>query len=66
MLNFAESGPPSERGELFDYFVPIELSLKELVDAIGDWETALMTVPCPIVRRHYRTVFGTVVPCQLG
>ncbi len=40
-----ESGPQSEDGELFDYFVPLELTSKALVDAIVDWETALRAFP---------------------
>ena len=40
-----ESGPPSEFGELFDSFVPLALSSWALMDAIGDWETALRAFP---------------------
>lgn len=40
-----ESGPVSGESELFDYFVPLELTSKVLVDAIGDWEMVLRAFP---------------------
>ncbi|WP_340537977.1 WapI family immunity protein [Nocardioides sp. GXZ039] len=39
-----ESGP-AEESELFEYFVPLELTSKALVDAIVDWESALRAFP---------------------
>lgn len=40
-----ESGPPSESSELFDYFVPLEVTKTGLVDAFSDWEVSLRAFP---------------------
>ena len=41
----AESGPPDDEHEMFDYFVVLDVPVAALAEALAEWETELRAFP---------------------